>query len=485
MQPFELTIADAVEKLESGELSSVELTESCLDRIEEVEGDVHAFISYDRDSALSQAGEADRKRGAGGQGRLLGIPLALKDLLCTKDVTTTCGSKILENFVPPYDAAVVEKLKGEGAVFLGKLAMDEFAMGSTSESCAYGVPVNPWKEGYVAGGSSGGSAAAVASGECLASLGSDTGGSIRQPASLCGVVGIKPTYGRVSRYGLVAFASSLDQIGPLARDVSDCALMLDAISGYDPRDSTSVQTEKIDYKAALTEGMQGFKVGVPKEYFGDGLNDEVRRSVENGIEVLRDRGAEIVEVSLPHTEHCVAVYYLIAPAEASSNLARYDGVAYGYRDRAADSLIDMYRKSRSAGFGDEVKRRILIGTYALSSGYYDAYYKKASQVRTMILEDFNKAFTACDVLISPVTPTPAWKIGENSEDPLAMYLSDILTISANLAGIPGMSVPGGFSSDGLPLGIQLQGPHFREDLLMRAAYNLECGLALGPKIAGR
>ena len=381
---------------------------------------------------------------------------------------------MLEHFTPPYDATVIEKLNGAGAILIGKLAMDEFAMGSTSENCAFSVPENPWRPGYIAGGSSGGSAACVAADECLASLGSDTGGSIRQPASLCGVVGMKPTYGRISRYGLVAFASSLDQVGPLTKDVSDCALLLNVISGHDPRDSTSADLPVPDYSSFLQDGLKGVRIGVPREYFGDGLDREVDRVVRAGIAMLADAGAEIVEISLPHTGYCVAVYYLIAPAEASSNLARYDGVRFGYRDMRAGSLLDMYRRSRSAGFGDEVKRRILIGTYALSAGYYDAYYKKASQVRTLIRDDFTRAFRECDVIASPVTPTPAWRIGEKADDPLALYLSDILTISANLAGIPGMSVPAGFSGDGLPIGIQLQAAHFREDVLLRAAWNLEC-----------
>lgn len=476
MDLCELTIAGAMEKMQAQEITSVDLTQSCLDRIEKVESRIRAFITLDRSGALEQARLADDMRRSGQAGLLCGIPLALKDLLCTKGIRTTCGSKILENFIPPYDATVVERLKAQGAVLLGKVAMDEFAMGSTSESCAYTIPQNPWKNGYVAGGSSGGSAAAVAAGECLASLGSDTGGSIRQPASLCGLVGLKPTYGRVSRYGLVAFASSLDQVGPLCRDVRDCALMMNVIGGYDHRDSTSVQREMPDYSSSLVEDIRGLRVGIPREYFVEGLDPEVEGVVRKGIDLLREAGAEIVDVSLPHTEYCVAVYYLIAPAEASSNLARYDGVHYGIRDMNAESLLDLYKNTRSAGFGAEVKRRILIGTYALSSGYYDAYYKKASQVRTMILQDFTKAYEACDVLISPVTPTPAWKMGENVDDPLAVYLSDILTISANLAGIPGMSVPGGFNRAGLPIGIQLQGPHFREDTLFRVAYTLEKGL---------
>ena len=478
MDPFELTIVEAMAHMNDGKLSSVEITKSCLERIAKVDGAVHAMLTVTAEDALSQAEAADRLRRQNHDGCLLGVPLALKDLLCTKGVRTTCGSRILENFIPPYDATVVEQIKAQGGVLLGKTTMDEFAMGSTSETCAYGVPQNPWKKGYVAGGSSGGSAAAVSAGECLGSLGSDTGGSIRQPASLCGVVGLKPTYGRVSRYGLVAFASSLDQVGPICRDVADTALMMQAICGHDPKDSTSMDLTVPDFSQALVEGMKGLRVGVPREYFGEGLDPEVRRVVENGIQALRECGAEIVDISLPHTEYCVAVYYLIAPAEASSNLARYDGVTYGYRAEGAHSLIDMYKKTRSAGFGAEVKRRILLGTYALSSGYYDAYYKKASQVRTLIMEDFNRAFTACDVLISPVTPTPAWPMGAGADDPLALYLSDILTISANLAGIPGMSVPGGFNSAGLPIGIQLQGPHFGEEVLLKTGYNIEKQLGL-------
>ena len=470
MHPYELTICQALEKLSSGELSSRELTLSCLDRITAVDDRIKAFIRVDRDHALAMADRADARKGSGA---LCGIPVSIKDLLCTKGIATTCGSKILENFIPPYNAAVIDKLENEGAVILGKTSMDEFAMGSTSETCAFKVPENPWKKGYVAGGSSGGSAASVAACECLASLGSDTGGSIRQPASLCGIVGMKPTYGRVSRYGLIAYASSLDQVGPFARDVRDCALMMNVLAGYDSKDSTSVRIEKPDYTKSLIKGMKGMRVGVPREYFGEGLDPEVEGAVKNGITLLREAGAEIVDVSLPHTDYCVAVYYLIAPAEASSNLARYDGVHYGLRDMSADSLIDMYKVSRSAGFGAEVKRRILLGTYALSSGYYDAYYKKASQVRTIIMNDFKKAFEICDVLISPVAPTPAWKFGATGDDPLAMYLSDIFSISANLAGIPAISIPGGFSGQGLPIGIQFQGSHFKEDVLFKVASNLE------------
>ena len=467
---YTMTIAEAREKLARGETSSTELVQSVLARIDEVEDRTRAYLALDREGALAAAEEADQK---GGNGPLHGIPVSLKDVFCTRNMPTTCGSKILAGFIPPYDATVVERLTDAGAIIVGKVAMDEFAMGSTSENCAFQVPENPWKPGYVTGGSSGGSAAAVAAEECFASLGSDTGGSIRQPASLCGIVGMKPTYGRVSRYGLVAFASSLDQVGPLTKDVRDCALMMNVIAGHDPRDSTSIACDVPDYTAMLTEGLQGLRVGVPREYFGHGLDPEVDRAVRAGIAMLADAGAEIVDVTLPHTEYCVAVYYLIAPAEASSNLSRFDGVRFGHRDMDADSLLDMYRSSRSQGFGDEVKRRILIGTYALSAGYYDAYYKKASQVRTLIRDDFTRAFEQCDLLVSPVTPTPAWKIGEKSDDPLALYLSDILTISANLAGIPALSVPCGISKDGLPIGMQMQASHFNEGTLLKAAWNLE------------
>lgn len=473
MDYFSLTLGEAQGLLSRKEITSVQLTESVLSRIETVEDRVKSFITLNPEQALVQAEEADRLRVKGDAGRLCGLPVSVKDVLCTDDMPTTCGSKILENFTPPYNATVIDKLKSEGAVIVGKVAMDEFAMGSTCENCAFTVPENPWKKGYIAGGSSGGSATCVAADESLASLGSDTGGSIRQPASLCGVVGMKPTYGRVSRYGLVAFASSLDQVGPLTKDVADCALMMNVISGHDKRDSTSINKPVPDYTASLKNGLAGVRVGVPAEYFVEGLDPEVDKVVRSGIDMLRDAGAEIIDLSLPHTEYCVAVYYLIAPAEASSNLARFDGVRYGFRNMSADNLMDMYCSSRSQGFGDEVKRRILIGTYALSAGYYDAYYKKASQVRTLITDDFKRAFEQCDLLVSPVTPTPAWKIGEKTDDPLALYLSDILTISANLAGIPGMSVPAGFSQNGLPVGMQLQAAHFNEEILLKAAWNLE------------
>lgn len=473
-----LTIHELQDMLAKGQVSAVEVTRAVLDRIEAVEETVNAYITLEPEKALQQAAAADELLKEGSGGPLCGIPISIKDVLCTKGIRTTCGSRILENFVPPYDATTVEKLKKAGGVLIGKVAMDEFAMGSTSENCALGIPKNPWNPGYICGGSSGGSAATVAADECIASLGTDTGGSIRQPASHCGVVGLKPTYGRVSRYGLVAFASSLDQVGPITKDVTDCAIMMNVISGYDPNDSTSVDLPVPNFRNTLTDGLQGMKIGIPKEYFSEGLDSEVKQAVLQGVDLLREAGAETVEVSLPHTDYCVAVYYLIAPAEASSNLARYDGVRYGFREAASNSLLEMYRNTRSQGFGDEVKRRIIIGTYALSSGYYDAYYKKASQVRTLIAEDFKKAFDSCDVLVSPVSPTPAWKLAEKLDDPLSHYLSDILTISANLAGIPGISVPCGFSQAGLPIGMQIQAAHFQEEKLLKAAFNLEQRLGI-------
>ncbi|MCK5229288.1 MAG: Asp-tRNA(Asn)/Glu-tRNA(Gln) amidotransferase subunit GatA [Desulfobulbaceae bacterium] len=473
MELYSLSIHELKDILAKRKASAVEVTHSVLDRIDKVEDKINAYITVDRNNALKQAEEADRLLNENNGGPLCGIPISLKDVLCTRGMRTTAGSSILESFIPPYSATVVEKLEKAGAVIVGKVAMDEFAMGSSSENCAYGIPKNPWNPDYICGGSSGGSAASVAACECIASLGSDTGGSVRQPASHCGVVGMKPTYGRVSRFGLIAFASSLDQIGPLTRNVTDCAHVMNVICGYDNRDSTSVNRSTPDYLSELSGGLKGMKIGIPKEYFVEGLDPEVEHAVGEGINALKKAGAETVEVSLPHTDYGVAAYYIIAPAEASSNLARYDGVKYGFRDKDAKSLIEMYEKTRSKGFGTEVKRRIIIGTYALSSGYYDAYYKKASQVRTLIIKDFHEAFQTCDIIASPVTPTPAWRIGEMSDDPLGMYLSDILTISANLAGIPGISVPCGVSKGGLPIGIQLQASHFEEEKLLKAAYNFE------------
>jgi aspartyl-tRNA(Asn)/glutamyl-tRNA(Gln) amidotransferase subunit A len=409
---------------------------------------------------------------------LTGIPIALKDIFCTQGVRTTCGSRILHNFIPPYDGTVVEKLRAAGAVITGKTNMDEFAMGSSTETSFFGVTRNPWDLTRIPGGSSGGSAAAVAADECIASLGSDTGGSIRQPAALCGVVGLKPTYGRVSRYGLVAFASSLDQIGPFTKDAEDCAIVMNVIAGYDPRESTSVPEEVPDYRAFLGRGIEGWRVGIPKEYFIDGIDPEVEAAIGEAIRVVERAGARCSEVSLPHTDYCVAVYYIVAPAEASSNLARYDGVKYGFRSADNRDLLDMYKKTRSAGFGEEVKRRIMIGTYALSSGYYDAYYRKASQVRALIKRDFERAFADCDCILTPTSPTPAFKIGEKTGDPMQMYLSDIFTISANLAGIPGISVPCGYTKSGLPIGVQFLAGHFQEGRLIQiaSAYEKQAGI---------
>lgn len=473
MEIYDKPIHELQSMLTKGEISSVELTKNIFQRIDQVEPQIESFITQNREQALEQAQAADKKIAAGNAGALCGIPLSIKDVLCTKGLRTTAGSKILEPFIPPYDATVVSKLKEQGAVIVGKVSMDEFAMGSANENCAYGVPKNPWNTDYICGGSSGGSAASVSAGECIASLGSDTGGSVRQPASHCGVVGLKPTYGRVSRFGLLAFASSLDQVGPLTKDVTDCAIMLNAIGGYDPKDSTSVRQEMPDFCKSLTTGLQGVKIGIPSEYFTEGLAPEVNKAVARGIKMLCEAGAQTVEVSLPHTDYGIAAYYIIAPAEASSNLARYDGVKYGFRNMEAESLFDMYKTSRSMGFGDEVKRRIVIGTYALSSGYYDAYYKKASQVRTLIVRDYQKAFEQCDVLVSPVSPITAWRRGEKSDDPLSLYLSDALTVCTNLAGLPGLSIPCGYSSSGLPIGFQIQAPHFQEERLLKVGYNLE------------
>ena len=423
---------------------------------------------------MYQAGQADRNISHGRLSPLTGIPIAVKDLICTQGLRTTCGSRILENFIPPYDATVISKLKKLGAVILGKLNMDEFAMGSTTENSGFKLTHNPWDTTRIPGGSSGGAAAAVAANMCIGSLGSDTGGSIRQPASHCGVVGMKPTYGRVSRFGLVAYASSLDQIGPLSKDITDCALLMNAIAGYDAADSTSVPKDVPDYTMFLEEGLKGLVVGIPKEYQStEGVDPDVSAAIHGAVRKLEELGAECVDVSLPNTEYVVAAYYVIATSEASSNLARYDGVKYGYRDKGQQRLIDMYRSTRSKGFGPEVQRRIILGTYSLSAGYYDAYYGKASQIRTMIMEDFKRAFDTCDVIVSPVAPTPALQIGEVADDPLTMYLSDIFTLSANLAGIPGISIPCGFSTENLPIGLQIMAKHFAEPALFKVAYNFE------------
>jgi aspartyl-tRNA(Asn)/glutamyl-tRNA(Gln) amidotransferase subunit A len=478
MELHQQTIHELQEKIRSRQATATEIIQSVFRRIDAVEKDVHAYLLLTRDAALAEAQRADAAIRKGDIRPLTGIPIALKDLLCTRGLTTTCASRILHNFVPPYDATVVEKLRDAGAVFTGKTNMDEFAMGSSTETSWFGITRNPWDLERIPGGSSGGSAAAVAADECIAAIGSDTGGSIRQPAALCGVVGMKPTYGRVSRYGLVAFASSLDQIGPFTKDVEDCAILMNVIAGYDPRESTSVPAEVPDYRQCLTHGIDGWRVGIPKEYFIEGIDPEVMAAIRKTIEVVEGLGGKCIEVSLPHTQYCLAVYYIIAPAEASSNLARYDGVKYGFRSPDNRDLLDMYRKSRSAGFGAEVKRRIMLGTYVLSSGYYDAYYKKASQVRALIKQDFDEAFRQCDVILTPTTPTPAFRIGEKTDDPLQMYLSDIFTISTNLAGIPGISVPCGFTQAGLPIGVQFLAGHFEEAKLIRiaAAYEKNANL---------
>ncbi|ORJ58554.1 Asp-tRNA(Asn)/Glu-tRNA(Gln) amidotransferase subunit GatA [Geothermobacter hydrogeniphilus] len=469
--PFiDLNLQQLQSKLAGGEFSSRELTRAYLDRINATGGSLNSFITICEESALAAAEAADIRRKKGDAAPLTGIPLAVKDIFNTEGIRTTAGSRILENYVAPYDATAIARLKEQGAVLLGKLNMDEFAMGSSNENSAAGPCRNPWDPNRVPGGSSGGSAAAVAARQAVATLGTDTGGSIRQPAGHCGVVGLKPTYGRVSRYGVIAYASSLDQVGPLARTVGDCALLLQAVAGFDPADSTSVDTPVPDYSAALGEDVRGLKIGLPKEYFIDGLDADVKQAVETAVAVYRDLGAEIVEVSLPHTDYAVACYYLVATAEASSNLARYDGVRYGRRVDNGSGLIDMYCRSRAEGFGDEVKRRIMLGTYALSSGYYDAYYLRAQKVRTLIRDDFNKAFDQVDLLLTPVSPTPAFKLGEKVNDPLQMYLSDIFTIPVNLAGTCAMSVPCGFSGQNLPIGLQLIGRPFGEETLLRAGH---------------
>lgn len=469
MELNQLTIHELQEKMKAGETTSTDIVQSVFRRIDAVEKDVHAYILLTREAALEQAAHADGEIRKGRFQALTGIPIALKDLLCTRGVTTTCASRILHNYVPPYDATVVEKLRAAGAVFTGKTNMDEFAMGSSTETSWFGITRNPWDLERIPGGSSGGSAAAVAADECIAAIGSDTGGSIRQPAALCGVVGMKPTYGRVSRFGLVAFASSLDQIGPFTRDVEDCAILMNVIAGYDPKESTSVPAEVPDYRQYVSRGIDGWTVGIPREYFIEGIDAEVLEAVQRSVKVVEGLGAKCTEISLPHTEYCLAVYYIVAPAEASSNLARYDGVKYGFRSLDGRDLLDMYKKSRSAGFGAEVKRRIMLGTYVLSSGYYDAYYKKASQVRALIKRDFDEAFKSCDVILTPTTPTPAFRVGEKTDDPMQMYLSDIFTISTNLAGIPGIAVPCGFTRGGLPIGVQFLAGHMGEAKLMQIA----------------
>jgi aspartyl-tRNA(Asn)/glutamyl-tRNA(Gln) amidotransferase subunit A len=472
----QLSISELIRRLQARECSSREALQACLDHIARVDGEIKAFLSYDVADAMAQADAADRALAGGAthaEKPLLGVPIALKDVLCHKGQPCSCASRILEKFISPYDATVVERLKAAGAVVFGRLNMDEFAMGSSTENSAFFTTRNPWDVTRIPGGSSGGSAAAVAAHECFASLGSDTGGSIRQPAALCGCVGVKPTYGRVSRYGLVAFASSLDQIGPFARRVSDAALVTRVISGHDPRDSTSLADPVPDYLAGLTTDLKGLRLGLAREFMVGGLDSEVRNAVEVAVRQLESLGATIEEVSLPHSEHAVATYYIIATAEASANLARFDGVRYGLRVPGADPT-EMYEKTRGAGFGPEVKRRVILGTYVLSSGYYDAYYLRAQKVRTLIRNDFLKAFEKVDAIVSPTTPTAAFRIGEKSNDPLQMYLSDIFTISCNLAGICGISLPCGFTtSPKLPVGLQLLGKPMGEETLFRIAHAYE------------
>jgi len=467
---WRLTISEASELLQRREISAVELTRAHLDRIEQVEGNVRAFVTVTEAEAIRQAEQVDQLRSEGVElGPLAGIPLAIKDVISTKGVRTTCSSRILEHYTPPYDATVMKRLREARAIMLGKTNMDEFAMGSSTENSAFFPTRNPWDLERVPGGSSGGSAAAVAAGEAMGSLGSDTGGSVRQPGALTNTVALKPTYGRVSRFGLVAFASSLDQIGPFARSARDAALLMQAIAGYDPLDSTSINAPVPNYTEALTGDVKGLRIGVPSEYFVEGTEPGVRAAVEQAIETLKSLGAEVGECSLPHTRYGVAAYYIIAPAECSANLARYDGVKYGFSSKhVSGSLIDYMSETRAEGFGPEVKRRIMLGAYALSSGYYDAYYLKAEKVRTLIKRDFDAAFDRFDALISPTSPSVAFKIGEKVADPYAMYLNDVFTIPANLAGICGLSMPGGFS-DGLPVGVQLLGPSLGEPMLLRIA----------------
>ncbi|MFN3466257.1 MAG: Asp-tRNA(Asn)/Glu-tRNA(Gln) amidotransferase subunit GatA [Candidatus Brocadiales bacterium] len=468
--PTSLTGCQLKEKLLSRELTAQEVAEGLFIHMDDVEPTVRAYLLLDREGAMRKAQELDTRLKKGERlGPLAGIPIAIKDNMCTSGLRTTCASRILENFISPYDAHVVERLKKADAVIIGKTNMDEFAMGSSTENSAFKLTKNPWDPKRIPGGSSGGSAAAVSAGTALMALGSDTGGSVRQPAALCGVTGLKPTYGRVSRYGLVAFGSSLDQIGPITRDVRDAALLLQVIAGRDPRDSTSADAPVPDYLKEIERPVKGLRLGLPREYFMEGLNEEIRRAVEEAVKVYKDLGMDIQEISLPHTAYAVAVYYIIATAEASSNLARYDGVRYGYRVANAQNIIEMYSRSRVEGFGREVKRRIMLGTYALSSGYYEAYYLKASKVRNLIRQDFSRAFETVDFILCPTSPTPAFKLGERLANPLEMYLSDVYTIPANLAGIPGISIPCGFTKENLPIGLQLMARPFEEAGLLQVA----------------
>ncbi|MBW2058729.1 MAG: Asp-tRNA(Asn)/Glu-tRNA(Gln) amidotransferase subunit GatA [Deltaproteobacteria bacterium] len=469
-----LTIHALREMLVRREVSSVEVVQAFFRRIEKIDPQIHAYLVVARKEALEQARRADEAIESGGDlPALCGVPLAIKDILCTRGIRTTCGSAILADYIPPYDATVVQRLKAQGAVILGKVNMDEFAMGSSTENSCFGPTRNPWSLERVPGGSSGGCAAAVAADTCAGAIGSDTGGSIREPASFCGVVGLKPTYGRVSRYGLVAFASSLDQVGPMTKDVEDAAILLKAICGFDPRDSTSAKVEVPDFRRSLVRDVKGLRLGIPKEYFIEGMDPDVERVLDKTIGLFEELGARCTTISLPHTAYAQAAYYIISTAEASSNLARYDGVKYGHRCQGYGGIIDMYEKTRTEGFGAEVKRRIMLGTYALSAGYYDAYYRKATQVRRLVKQDFDDAFEVVDVILAPTCPTPAFPIGEKTEDPLQMYLMDVFTIPVNMAGIPGISIPCGFSRDRLPIGLQLLGRSFDEKTLLQTAYTFE------------
>lgn len=469
------TLLDVRDQVQSGKVRSVDVVSESLERIKKMDKEINAFISMN-DGALKKAEEIDARIKKGEKvGRLAGLPIAVKDMYCTKGVRTTAASKILENFIPQYSATVVERLEKEGAVIVGKTNCDEFAMGSSNENSAYGDVQNPWRKGHVAGGSSGGAAAAQAARYVFGSLGTDTGGSIRQPASLCGLYGIKPTYGRVSRYGIIAYASSLDQAGPLACNTKDAAEILTSISGYDERDSTSSSEAVPDFAKHISADVSKMTIGIPKEYFGNDLNPEIKAIAMNAIETLKSQGAKVKEVSLPHTQYAVPVYYLVATSEASSNLSRYDGIRFGLRKPSQD-LVELYSQTRAEGFGTEVKKRIMLGTFALSSGYYDAFYKKASQVRRIILNDFLKVFSECDAIVCPVTTSTAFKHGERIKDTISMYYNDIFTTSVNLAGLPGMSVPGGLSKDGLPVGVQIIAPHYKEQTIFNISQNLETNL---------
>jgi len=466
------TLKHLSDGLASGEFSSTELTQSYLDAIKAKNGDLNAYITVTEDQALAQAKAADEQRAAGNAGPLTGIPIAHKDIFCTRGVRTSCGSKMLDNFVAPYESTVTERLAEAGTVMLGKTNLDEFAMGSSTESSFYGPTRNPWNTETIPGGSSGGSAVAVSAGLAAAATGTDTGGSIRQPAALCGITGLKPTYGRVSRWGMIAFGSSLDCGGPMTRTAEDAALMLNAFAGFDPKDSTSMERDVDDYTARLNQPLKGLRIGLPKEYFGDGLDDGIRAAVNDAVKTLESLGAVVKDISLPRTELSIPAYYIIAPAEASTNLSRYDGVRYGYRCDNPTDLQDMYMRTRAEGFGTEVKRRIMVGTYALSAGYYDAYYNKAQQLRRLIRDDFQTAFDEVDVILGPTTPSPAWKIGEKANDPVSMYLEDIYTLSTNLAGLPGLSLPCG-QVNGLPVGMQVIGNYFDESLLLNIGYQFQ------------